>query len=257
VETFFSSCLQIRDLRLEFFDFGDDHSSLTPAIMDGFVRLDSLEVVDCYGNLVMFAELAPIQNLSKLTYNEYGVEASESSEIISAFAMKYRSLKSIHLYAFFDSWESIHKVAECCRNLEEISLYDFSGHLPVKASEFVEIASLARLKRVDLSDCVIDDEAVSLLVRCMGLRHLIGVNIMLSSDVPRAIGGNLMTLQCKLGLKGLEKIVEFCPNLENLDIRVKDEEGNRLDNEARMSDAGLIKRGLIRLTKLKINYRTM
>jgi hypothetical protein len=67
VETFFSSCLQIRDLRLGSFDFGSGPSSLTPAIMDGFVRLDSLEVVDCCGNLMMFAELSPIQNLSNLT----------------------------------------------------------------------------------------------------------------------------------------------------------------------------------------------
>jgi hypothetical protein len=70
VEAFFSSCLQIRCLRLDYFDFGDDPSSLS-TIKDGFRRLTSLEVVDCRGNLMMFAELAPIQDLSNLTVEEY------------------------------------------------------------------------------------------------------------------------------------------------------------------------------------------
>jgi hypothetical protein len=121
VETFFASCLQIRDLRLEFFDFGDDPSSLTPAIMDGFVRLDSLDVSDCRGDLMMFADHVSIQTLSTITLN---VIWKVASEIISAIAMKCRSLKRISLTARFNSWESIHKVFECCRDLEEIFLCD-------------------------------------------------------------------------------------------------------------------------------------
>jgi hypothetical protein len=85
----------------------------------------------------------------------------------------------------------------------------------------------------------------------------VGLNIMLSSDVVRAIGRNLVTLRCNLGLDGLEEIVEYCPNLENLDIWIEDKEGNWVDDETRLSAAGLIKRGLIKLTKLEINYREM
>jgi hypothetical protein len=60
-------------------------------------------------------------------------------------------------------------------------------------------------------------------------RHLSGIYIKLSRDLMRAIGGNLITLQFELGLGGLEEIVEYCPNLENLDILVKDE-GEALDD---------------------------
>jgi hypothetical protein len=42
LEAFFSSCLQIRCLRLDYFDFGDDPSSLTPMIKDGFRSFELL-----------------------------------------------------------------------------------------------------------------------------------------------------------------------------------------------------------------------
>jgi hypothetical protein len=90
----------IRDLRLVFFDFGDDPSSLIiiPTIMDGFGRLTFLGVMYCSGDFMMFAEVSPIQILTKLTYNENEIEYSEASEIIPAFAMRSRPLKSISLY---------------------------------------------------------------------------------------------------------------------------------------------------------------
>jgi hypothetical protein len=91
------------------------------------------------------------------------------------------------------------------------------------------------------------------LARCKGLRHLRGRNITPSSDVMRAIGGNLIISQCKLGLDGLEEIVEYCPNLENLDIWIEDKEGNWVDDETLLSAEGLIKNRLKKLTKLEIN----
>jgi hypothetical protein len=48
-------------------DFGDEPSSLTPTIMDGFGRLKSLGINNCRGDTMLFAELAPIQNLSKFS----------------------------------------------------------------------------------------------------------------------------------------------------------------------------------------------
>jgi hypothetical protein len=254
VETFFSSCLLIRDLRLDSFEFGDDPSlNFTPTIKDGFGRLKSLEFNRCRGDLMIFAELAPIQNLLNLTFDLVRVDVSDTSEIISKIAMKCRSLKSISLYAHFQS-ESIHKIVEYCLDLEAITLYNSSSrHQPLKNSEFVAIASLPLLKSLDLSDCRIDYGNVSPLAICKGLRHLRVGNINLSSDVLRAIGGNLMTLQCELGSRGLEEIVEYCPNIEILEIIVKDEEGKWVNDAARLSVAGLIKNGLKKLKKLAIN----
>jgi hypothetical protein len=259
VEAFFSSCLQINYLRLEWFDFGDDPSSLTPSIKDGFGRLKAFNMTYCRGNLMMFAELAPIQNLSNLSFDSLGaIDAAEESGIISSIAMKSRSLKSISLIAQFETWETIHKVVECCRDLEEITIGDYSNQKPLNNPEFLAIASLPRLKSLDLVNCLIDDGDVSHLAKCKGLRHLGGANLELSSDLLREIGGNLATLRFKLGSRGLEEIVEFCPNLEILEITIKDEEGNFVNDEARrMSAAGLIKNGLKKLTKLKINHWKM
>jgi hypothetical protein len=250
LETFFSICLRINDLRLEFFDFGDDPSSLTPTIMNGLRRLKSFDLFDCRGDLMMFAEHAPIQNLSDLSFNMRRIDAPGTSGIVSAIAMRCRSLKSIHLYAYFESWDSIHKVVEYCQDLKDFNIRDFSRRLPLKKSEFVAIASLPRLKSLDLNYCLIGDGALSPLAKCKGLRHLCGRNIKFSSDVMRAIGGNLKSLRCELGL---EEIVVYCPNLENIDIWVE----RLLDDEAVSSAAGLIKKGLKKLTKLVINRWTI
>jgi hypothetical protein len=108
-----------------------------------------------------------------------------------------------------------------------------------------------------LRRCLIDGGDVSPLARCKGLRHLIGNDITMSIDVMRAIGGNLRSLKCEMGLDGLEEIVEYCPNLENLDIFVKDEEGNWLDNEPRLTAGRLINSGLKKLARLVINGITI
>jgi hypothetical protein len=175
LEAFFSSCLQIRCLRLEFFDFGDDPTSFTPTIKDGFGRLKSLKVINCRGDLMMFAELAPIQYLLNLAYDLEAIDSLSASDIISVISMKCRSLKSLSLYDSFESWESIHKMVEYCRELEEVTLYDFSSNQLLKKSEFVAIASLPRLESLDLSNCLINGGALSPLARCKGLRHLRGV----------------------------------------------------------------------------------
>jgi hypothetical protein len=257
VEAFFSSCLQIRCLRLEFFDFGGDPTSFTPTIEGGFGRLKSLKVINCRGDLMMFAELAPIQNLSKIDFVRYANDASVASAIISAIFMKCRLLKMINIFKHFESWESIHKIVEYCRELEEVTLYDLSRNQLLKNPEIVAIASLPRLKSLDLSHCLVDGGALSRLARCKGLRHLRGVNMSFSSDLIRAVGGNLISLQCKLGSGILEGVIEFCPNLVNLDIMVVDERGNWVNEDAILTAEGLIKRQLKKLSKLVINRRMM
>jgi hypothetical protein len=206
----------------------------------------------------MFAELAPIQDLSNITYDLEGIDSSDANDIISTIAIKCRSLKNISIYAYFESWESIHKIVECCRELEEITIIDYSLQQPlIKISEFVAIASLPRLKSLDLANCLIDDGAVSPLARCKRLRHLRGDNIKLSSDVVRSIGRNLLTLRCNLGLNGLEEMVKYCPNLENLDISIDDEASEELDHQSILSAETVLKSGLRNLTRLEINGRTV
>jgi hypothetical protein len=53
-----------------------------------------------------------------------------------------------------------------------------------------------------------------------------------------------------------EEIVEYCPNLESVDMLTK-EEREELDDETLLSAAELIKRGLKKLSKLVINRRTI
>jgi hypothetical protein len=122
------------------------------------------------------------------------------------------------------------------------------------------IASLPRLKSLNLYNCKIDGEAVSPLAKCKGLRDLRGIKLELSSDVFRAIGGNLVTLQCKLGSGGPEEIVEYCPNQEHLNIRDRDivvkVEGEALDDETLLL-AWVLKSGLKKLSKLVINRQTI
>jgi hypothetical protein len=164
----------------ERWNFGDDPSSLTPTIMDGLRRLKSFDVFDCRGDLLMIAEHAPIQNLSKFSFDMRRIDSPGTSGIVSAIAMKCRSLKSISIYAYFESWVSIYKIVEYCCELEEVTLHDFSRHLQsLKKSGFVAIASLSCLKSLELKYCDIDDGAFSPLARCKGLRHLSGANIKL------------------------------------------------------------------------------
>jgi hypothetical protein len=179
LEVFFSRCIHIRALRLEFFDFGDDPSFLNPTIKDGFGRLKSLLLDGCRGDLMMFAEHIPIQNLSNIGFDmREGIEASVASLIISVIAMKCRLLKGIVFFAHFMSWDNIHKIAEYCRDLEEITIVDFSRHRqPLNNSEFVAIASLPLLKSLNLTNCWIDGGAVPPLARCNRLTNLRGANV--------------------------------------------------------------------------------
>jgi hypothetical protein len=50
------------------------------------------------------------------------------SEIVTAFALKCRTLKSIDLGACYDTWETVQKIVECCRGIEEFTLRDEHPH---------------------------------------------------------------------------------------------------------------------------------
>jgi hypothetical protein len=257
LEIFLARCPRIRSLDLSEIEFGDDSSSFTPTIKEGLSRLNFLELGFCTGNFKMFAEQAPLQNLSKLVYGGIFADPAFESIIISSLASKCRALKSITLKARFDSsWEFIHKIAECCPDLEEIDLHEsFREQLtPFTRSAFEALAFLPRLKSLNLGDCDIDEVVGSPLTKWKGLRHLVIKNAF-SSDVLRAIGGNLVYLRCSSKVEGLEDIVEHCPELEKLYIRVEDEDGEDLGEEALGNAEGLIKCGLKSLAKLFINGR--
>jgi hypothetical protein len=262
---FFSRCLRICYLEIVYFDCGDDSSSLTHVIKDGFSRLKTFNLINCRGDVKMLVDQAPIHNLSKLNYNGYWGMPSEKSEVILSIAMKCRALKSISLNAEFESWDCIHKVVEFCRvleevslNIEDVSLLQFTS---LKKSEFVAIASLPRLKSLDLRSCEIEDGAASPLARCKGLRHLRGVSFKLLGDVLPEIGGSLISLECgiaiKNGRRGLERIVEYCPNLEYLEVDLKGEgmwdRNTRIDREV----IRFVRREMKKLAKFEFDGRAV
>jgi hypothetical protein len=153
-------------------------------------------------------------------------------------------LKCIAIGGYFESYDFIHKFIECCRELEEITIYDIFDQLSLTHSEFVAIASLPHLKSLDLKSCKFEDDGVSILAGCMRLRHLRGDYLKMSGELLREIGGNLVSLKCRSRMEEIEGIVEFCPNLEDLDIQIEGNLGYRKDD---------ITRRLKKLSKLKIN----
>jgi hypothetical protein len=221
LELFFSLCPWIRNLGLNCFDFGNDPSSLTPTIKDGFSRLKSFQINDCYGDLRMFVEQAPIQNLSYLTHGGGFWDVADPSEIISAIAMKSRSLRSVCTSADLDSWDFIHSLSKYCRELEKIVIWDGNNSTSISEVEFAAIASLPRLNSLEVY-CWYDDGSISPLARCKGLKVLGGIHIDSLSESLPAIGRNLSSLSCcgMDGLEGLSAIVKYCPNLEYLDVMI-------------------------------------
>jgi hypothetical protein len=145
----FNQCGGIRNLQLEYFDFGDNPSAISQAVKDGFGRLRQLELYGCRGDIRMFVENAPIPDLKLLRYESLR-EAAEEYEIISAFASSYHTLTSVHLVAEFDSSASLLKVVECCRDIERFSFGDEGVLLILNRSDMLAIASLPRLKTLKI-----------------------------------------------------------------------------------------------------------
>jgi hypothetical protein len=258
LDTFFCLCLHIKSLRLDFFDFGADPYPLTPSIKKGFSCLSSLELNFCLGDIQGFAEQAPIHTLSILVYDGHRYDTAVASGVISSIAMKCRVLKSIKLTRSF-TWESINKFFECCLDLEEINLLCEVYHLSMlKTAELDAIASLPHLKSLNLGGCLIADDAVSPLARCKRLRHLRGDYLKISGELLREIGGNLVSLKCRLRIDEFWGFVELCPNLEDLDIMVEEGVGYRVDNEEKcLYLEGVLKKGLKRLSRLSVNGRSV
>jgi hypothetical protein len=190
LDVFFESCGGIRNLRLISFDFGDDPSLIYKPIKDGMSRLRQLDFLECVGDIRMFVENTPIANLQYLTY-ESGLDGSEEYEIVSALTWSYRNMKSIDLFANFESSASFLKIAEYCRDIENIKFADKGEELLLERSDILAISSLHQLSSLKIYRCKMADEAASALAKCRGLKDLRMFRLA-DPSVMSAIGRNLV-----------------------------------------------------------------
>jgi hypothetical protein len=273
LDQFFSQCHGIRNLKLRFFDFADNPSNISQTIKDGFYRLSQLSLRGCGGDLRMFVVSVPILNLhsfSNLLFGEIGGE-----DIVSIIATNYPTIKRLRLSDSYNSSTTLLKFVEFCRYIEEISFSESSGRyfwklersdieaiasLPrlkslswpgrdiwkLKKSDIEAIASLPHLKSLNIDCWIENDDALSALSRCKGLKHLTLVDGVFDlSHILPVIGKNLVSLDYTSStafLETVDAVVEHCPNLQILDLG--DEELDAVD---------LLKGGLKKLVKLNFN----
>jgi Leucine-rich repeat (LRR) protein len=120
-----------------------------------------------------------------------------------------------------DSSAAILKVFDSCRDLETIilSLRD----LRLESSDTKALASLPRLKFLNVGFCKITEEAFSFLSRCgklkrLGIECCDGLN-----DLLRVFGMNLVSLDIQsAAAETWLGIVENCPNLEYIQLYGKE-----------------------------------
>jgi hypothetical protein len=247
LEVFFKQCDGIRSLQLEEFDFGEDPAVISQTVKDGFSRFRQLELIECRGDIRMFVENTPITDL-KILYYESDREAAEDEEIISALSTNFRTLTSVKIIAKLDSSASLLKVVECCLDIERFSFGDEGDLLILNRSDMLAIASLPRLKSLDIGACNLAVDASSALVRCKGLKEF-RIPSLADPTILAAIGMNLVWMNLWNPSKEVvDGIVEHCPNLQYLEI--KDVE---FDDEVKEGMVGSIKNGLMKLAKFKVN----
>jgi hypothetical protein len=250
LDQFFSQCRGIRNIKLNRFYFGEESTSISQTIKDGFYRLSQLGLFACHGDLRMFVVSVPIPNLLSLN-NAF---IAECDNIIS-FAMSCPSIKILSLYDFYDSSATLLKFVECCSGIEELTVEFIVGEFKLHQSDIEAIASLPRLKSLRL-DCRIDGVAISTLFRCKGLTHLaIRSGFFDLASILSSIGRSFVSLEYNSSiscLKTVNAIVRYCPNLQMLNLGWVESEK---DNKAAAVE--LLKRGLIILSKLKLNHNSV
>jgi hypothetical protein len=252
LEAFFSICELIRNLRIECCDFGDDPDSMSRIIKDGFNRLNQFDMIDCQGNSRMFIETTPIPNLKYFRILS-DKDRDEDFDIVNAIVMKYgRVLVNLNLEFIEVSSANLIKIAECCPRLERLALSFVYESEFLFLSDMKVIASLPCLRSLRIgSCCVIEDGAIYALARCSGLRYLeiafCGDGL---TDVLRVMGGNLISLKfLDVGVDAIASVVENCPDLQYLDVGVKEGEEDKWTVELFRD----LRIGLNKLAKLKVN----
>jgi hypothetical protein len=217
LEVFLSRCDGIRNLRLYYFDFGTDPTSITPAIKNGMSRLRQLDLIECLGDIRMFVETNPIHKLQILFYQS-NREAGEEDQIISSLASSYKTLKSVHLYVKFESPASLLKIVECCRDLESLMFGNRGGGIILARSNILAIAFF-RLKELMVGIRMADD-AYSALKRCRLVKSLYLI-LLVDTSILSTIGRNLASLTLvRPSNEVVDAIVECCPNLQNLELYI-------------------------------------
>jgi hypothetical protein len=250
LDQFFSHCKGIRNLKLNYFDVGDDPYSITQTIKDGFYRLSQLSLLRCKGDLRMFVVYVPIPNLRSFV----NVYWNGNSDILSTVATNYSSIKRLSLRDIYTSSATLLKFVECCRDIKELSFSNYGG-VELQLSDIEAIASLPLLKSLNIQ-CRIAEDAVSALSRCRGLRYLnlVRGSFDLTSILPN-IGRSLVSLDyiSSTSIMGtVNVIVEHCPNLQILDFGWIEREDA---NTAVAVDS--LKRGLKQLARLKMNGKSI
>jgi hypothetical protein len=252
LEIFFLQCQWIRNLRLEKFEFGDQSSSASSTIKEGFSRLNLLDLINCYGNSRLFIESTPIANLKSFRYESYDTSSDEDIECIDAAVTNYgRTLINLNLSGCSVSSGNLVKIAECCRELEKLTPSGAEDNDVLSLYDIKIIASLPILKYLELRYCGVSVEAVAALSRCKSINHLSIRWRDGMSDVLRVIGRNLVSLfLCdEMNVEEIDGVVEFCPNLQYLEVS----KGGMI-LAARVEEVkDTLKDGLKRLAKLKVN----
>jgi hypothetical protein len=250
LEIVFSQCRWIRNLRLVAGWFGNDVDAITPTIKEGFIRLNQFELIGWYGNVRWFMESTPIPNLKSFRFTSYANAPVEDINIVDAAVTNYgRTLINLNLSECYVSSANLVKIAEICRVIEKLSLSFILNIFSL--SDMKIIASLPRLKSLKIGEyCRFADGSMIALARCRGLNHL---SVYLQDgliDVLRVIGGNLVSLELwDMNLEVIDSVVEYCPNLQYLEMRIV---GRML--AVRVDEAGQkLKNGLKRLAKLEVN----
>jgi hypothetical protein len=255
LEIFFSRCRSIRNLRLDHFDLGDYPGEISPVIKEGFSRLKQLDLLWCEGDLRLFIESTPIPDLKSFRYQIMDDDV-EMEEIVDAVAVNYGpTLVNLILDCCPVSSANLANIAERCQLIENLTLSSTEYGLEFSLSDMTLIASLSRLKYLELgSGCIVEAGAVSALKRVRYLKHLKIGWIEGMSDFLRVFGRNLVHLDMYWlrsdGMDEIDGIIEYCPNLQYLYLNIV---GVMRETAA---DAELVKkakRELKNLAKLRVN----
>jgi hypothetical protein len=254
LDLFFSQCNGIRNLKLVIFDFGDDSSSISQTIKDGFYQLSQLSLSQGSGDIKSFVENVPIPNLGSFSNRLW---SGRNRDIVSAVATNYPTIKRLSLED--DSTTLLHKFLKECRDIELISYRNDVGKM-VK-SDLEAVVSLPCLKSLNIY-CHLDDDALDILYLYKGSHLAIGPRPCNLNTFLGTIRGNLVGLDYTSSISivdAADVIVEFCPNLQTLDIKSGEEEENHTSLARNKLKRGLnkLKRGLKKLSKLKVDSKSI
>jgi hypothetical protein len=251
LDQFFSHCRGIRNLKLQYFDFGDDLALISQTIKGGFYQLSQLSLLLCRGDLRMFVVSVPILNLLSFSIDSFGETIKENNMCLDV-ALNCPMIKRLYLDDYYTNSTTLLKIVESCRDIEELSFV--SDDIGLIQSDFEAFASLPRLKSLYI-DCRIVGDGVTGLSRCRGLKHLALLRGSFAlTSIFTSIGRKFVSLKYTTSNPYLEtvySIIEHCPNIQILDL---DQDAK---DKAAAGPVDLLKEKLKMLTNLKIGKESV